>query len=399
MRDGWKTVALGDIGTRRKDFTSVAPAEMYRIVGVQRSGWGLVDREPIRGDSMKFDKLMRLGENDLVYRVITAFEAPSAVVGGSFDGAYVTPQTFPVFKLDTNEILPGYMKLLTTSPTFHEAMASRCVGTVLRRKTLSPKAFESIPIVLPSRSKQGRIVDLVASIDDAIHAADEEVEMLRRLRRAYGEREFELRSRSRISQLGPVSTGATPKTGVEDYWDGGDIPFVTPGDISRDGVPVGATSRTVTRAGVDAAKRELAPYAVVQVCIGASVGKVGYVERPSLANQQVNALQLNTERDAEYVSLVLSSPSAQRILTAVAGHTTMPIVNKSAWCEIEVPWPDTETRTAVTRVTLALRDATERSLETAESLRALRSDLLTVLLSGEHEIPDSYDVFLEEELA
>lgn len=42
----------------------------------------------------------------------------------------------------------------------------------------------------------------------------------------------------------------------------------------------------------------------------------------------------------------------------------------------------------------------ERSArETAEALRALRTNLLTVLLSGEHEIPASYDVLLEGETA
>lgn len=33
---------------------------------------------------------------------------------------------------------------------------------------------------------------------------------------------------------------------------------------------------------------------------------------------------------------------------------------------------------------------------TAEALRTLRSNLLTVLLSGEHEIPASYDALLGE---
>ncbi|MBD8507941.1 hypothetical protein IFU08_00005, partial [Microbacterium sp. CFBP 8790] len=39
----------------------------------------------------------------------------------------------------------------------------------------------------------------------------------------------------------------------------------------------------------------------------------------------------------------------------------------------------------------ALLDAYDAARSAAESLRTLRSDLLTVLLSGEHEIPSSYD--------
>ena len=102
MREGWEQVALGELTTKRVDFTPVVASTEYPVVGVQRSGWGLLARDAVRGDSMKFSKLMRLNANDLVYRMITAFEAPSAVVDASFDGTYVTPQTFPVFRIDSS---------------------------------------------------------------------------------------------------------------------------------------------------------------------------------------------------------------------------------------------------------------------------------------------------------
>ncbi|WIB36377.1 hypothetical protein [Curtobacterium sp. MCJR17_043] len=174
MRDGWREVTLGEVTTRRRDFTAVQADVLYRIVGVQRSGWGLVDRAPVRGDSMKFGKLLELHSDDLVYRTITAFEAPSAVVSSEFDGAFVTPQTFPTYSIDRSRLLPEYMAILTTSPEFHEAMSVRCVGSVLRRKTLSQNAFESIPLRLPSLDEQRRIVDLMAALGDAEEAVEAE---------------------------------------------------------------------------------------------------------------------------------------------------------------------------------------------------------------------------------
>ncbi|MFD1210743.1 hypothetical protein ACFQ36_01640 [Arthrobacter sp. GCM10027362] len=154
---------LGDLLTKRTDYTPVSPEAEYAVVGVQRSGWGFVRREPVRGDSMQFSKLMQLEEGNLVYRTITAFEAPSAVVGPEFAGTFVTPQAFPVFRFDANRILPEFMSLMTTFPEFHEAMSERCTGTVLRRKTLFVAAFQSIPINLPPLDEQQRIVDLVSA--------------------------------------------------------------------------------------------------------------------------------------------------------------------------------------------------------------------------------------------
>lgn len=49
----------------------------------------------------------------------------------------------------------------------------------------------------------------------------------------------------------------------------------------------------------------------------------------------------------------------------------------------------------------ALDDQAIAARATVEAIRALRSNLLTVLLSGEHDIPEKYDQFLnlDEEAA
>lgn len=152
MREGWESVEIGDVISRRNDYTPVQPDSEYAIVGVQRSGLGLVDRKPIRGADMKFNKLLTLAQDDLVYRTITAFEAPMAVVGQEHEGRLVTPSAFPVFTIERARLLPDYMRLLATWPGFHREMLTRCTGSVVRRKTLSVDAFRSIPVGLPPRA-------------------------------------------------------------------------------------------------------------------------------------------------------------------------------------------------------------------------------------------------------
>jgi hypothetical protein len=171
MSDPWVETHLGSVIHRRMDFTTVEPTAEYLVLGVQRSGWGFIGRAPIRGRDQKFTKLMRIHANDLVYRTITAFEAPAAVAGPEHEGLFVTPQTFPVFRIDASRLKPSFMRLLTTWPAFHEQMSSRCTGTVLRRKTLSVTAFESIPVQLPPLTEQRRIVDLIGTLDDTIASA------------------------------------------------------------------------------------------------------------------------------------------------------------------------------------------------------------------------------------
>lgn len=402
MRNDWPEVSLGALATRRKDFTPVSADTLYRVVGVQRSGWGLVDRAPIRGDSMKFDKLMQLKEHDLVYRTITAFEAPSAVVDDSFEGAYVTPQTFPVYALDTTQILPGFMAILTTSPSFHEAMAVRCVGTVLRRKTLSQKAFESIPILLPSRSEQRRIVDLIGAVDTAIDAADDEVAGATAFGRAVRAREFFELSGLPTRQAGEMfdmllGRQKSARQSVGDHV----ILYVRAGNISS-----GTVAGELQQMNFEPAEQE--KYGLrrgdVLLAEGGTVGaSARWVDSSGAAvgfdKHVIRVRGIDGQSSADFAHQWIRWANEDGLLDRTATGITIRALGFGRASALPVPDADIATQDGIVRTLTKFDDLTEAARDTARSLRVLRSDLLTVLLSGAHEVPVSYDGLLEEELA
>ncbi|MEH1923124.1 restriction endonuclease subunit S [Nostoc sp.] len=81
-------------------------------------------------------------------------------------------------------------------------------------------------------------------------------------------------------------TGKTPSTTNKDFWDG-DIPFITPSQIHVSG-SILPPNRTLTELGTKQA-RIIPENSILAVCIG-SVGKIGLLNRPSVINQQLNAL-------------------------------------------------------------------------------------------------------------
>ncbi|QYG10870.1 hypothetical protein [Microbacterium sp. PAMC22086] len=406
MRDGWREVSLGDVAARRADFTPVVADHLYRVVGVQRSGWGLVDREPARGDSMKFGKLMQLHVGDLVYRTITAFEAPSTVVSPAYAGAFVTPQAFPVYSIDRTQLLPGFMKLLTTSPTFHEEMAARCVGTVLRRKTLSKGAFESIPIALPSLAKQRRIVDLMASADDAIDAADAEAEATATsLSSAMAEIvRFGAGSSQPLVDLFETTLGGA--WGLPAGADEQDVTALGPsaykgGEVAVDPA-VGATrSLSIKRA----AARALRVGDIVLERSGGSptqpVGRVIRMEEEHpwvVPSDFMRLLRVDrTRADPGFVFWCLWSAYRSGLARPFQKRTTS-IFNLNITeylASVRVGVPDIESQRDIAALGDAGWAAVVAVRATADALRTLRSNLLSVLLSGKHEIPSSYDHLLD----
>ena len=141
-----------------------------------------------------------------------------------------------------------------------------------------------------------------------------------------------------IGSLGSVLTGRTPP-GSQPAMFGDEFPFLTPTDI--DGlqryVP---TERYLSGDGAKAMERiALPPRTVCVVCIGATIGKVCMTDRRSFANQQINSIVVDESRhDPSYVFYICRSLRDE--LKARAGGAATPIINKSAFCDIQVPAPD-----------------------------------------------------------
>lgn len=400
MRDEWREVTLGQVARRRTDFTPVDRGARYTILGVQRSGWGFVKREPILGSEMKFSRLMQLGLDDLVYRTITAFEAPSSVAGPEEVGHFVTPQTFPVYQLDQSQLLPAYMKLLTTYPAFHEEMASRSTGTVLRRKTLSQSAFESIPLALPPLVEQRRIVDLVGALDDAITAAERSALNARTLLDRIS-RPDESDASVELGSLVTMRSGPSWSAADESYEP---IPGATP-VLGITNTPAGdrirLDKRTYVR-GLAPSVQRLTSDSIVMIRTNGNRARIGNVYRstPEVEGFAVSAFQIAIQphdaRASAWLYWYLRSPEVQRSISeSASGSTGLGNVAVRWLKEMRVPsfLPDdrdayVERCEAGGAVVNALADETER-------LRTVRAELLNTLLSGDHQIPKSYDELLE----
>lgn len=141
----------------------------------------------------------------------------------------------------------------------------------------------------------------------------------------------------KFKDIARVVTGGTPKKHSENY--DGDIPFVTPGDLGEVGV-ISSTTRTLTRKGADSI-RPIPEGSVMVCCIGATVGKVGIASKEVATNQQINSLVVDQSiAFPKYVYYFCKTLKDK--LMAASSSTTMPIVNKTTFSELEIPLPPLE---------------------------------------------------------
>ena len=134
-----------------------------------------------------------------------------------------------------------------------------------------------------------------------------------------------------LSKLGNVVTGSTPPSSKEGMF-GGNIPFVTPGDLGHDR-PV---KRTVTREGTENS-RVVRKGSLFLCCIGATIGKKGIARTDSSFNQQINAVEWN-ELINDYWGLYAFTWLKHEVIER-AISTTLPIMKKSEFEKVKVPCP------------------------------------------------------------
>jgi hypothetical protein len=108
-------------------------------------------------------------------------------------------------------------------------------------------------------------------------------------------------------------------------------------------------------------------------------------------NQQINALTNLAEHDAPILAAILSSETFQSIIRNTAGGSTLPIISKSSWGEIQIPHVPGNERIRVSLTILESDSFIEQSRKLLLYAEELRSSILHNLLNGTHEIPASYD--------
>ena len=181
-------------------------------------------------------------------------------------------------------------------------------------------------------------------------------------------------SKGKVGDLGRVVTGKTPKTAkAENY--GGTIPFLTPSD-DMEIKYVYKTGKTITEIGLTEVKNTLLPVNSVCVsCIGSDLGKVVITTAPTVTNQQINSIIVDTEKfDVSFVYYAMCILGKELNFISKTS-TAVPIVNKSSFSNYEIDCPDLQTQHRIAEVLSTLDAKIENNDRINDNLFAMATAL------------------------
>jgi type I restriction enzyme S subunit len=179
-----------------------------------------------------------------------------------------------------------------------------------------------------------------------------------------------------LRQLGRVVTGSTPPSAKEGMF-GGDIPFITPGDLESN---THETMRYVTEAGAGEV-RSIRAASTMVCCIGATIGKTDRTWKVSAFNQQINAVEWGDEIDDDFG--VVCMKQCAKVVIQQGSQTALPILKKSLFEKIRIPVPPLPLQKEFAQRVTEIRELEAGQATSRTRLDALFQSMLHRAFNGE----------------
>ena len=184
-----------------------------------------------------------------------------------------------------------------------------------------------------------------------------------------------------------VKGGSTPSTKNPDFWEGGDIYWTSPKDLSGNTTKIMLdTSRKITSAGLKKITSGLLPIDTVLMSSRAPVGYLALAKVPVAINQGYIAITDAKTLSSEYTLQWLDSVMDE--IKSISGGTTFAEISKKTFKSIQLVIPSKKAVEAYTEVTKMYYERITACVQEINTLTETRDYLLPKLISGELQIPD-----------
>jgi type I restriction enzyme S subunit len=253
-------------------------------------------------------------------------------------------------------------------------------------------------IAVPPLAEQKRIVDVVSSVDAYIDALQQQTDTARTARNAVL---HELLSaggddwaETTLGKTLEIARGGSPRP-IKDYITSNDdgVNWVKIGDASASSKYIYKTEQKIRPDGISRSRPVKAGDFILSNSM--SFGRP-YIMRTDGCIHDGWLLLSKVEKhfDEDFLYNLLMSDLVQKQFDSLAAGSGVRNLNIEVAKEVVIPLPPLKVQREIAEVANGLDEFILAVEQTLVDARNLRSGLLSDLLSGEHEIPESYDVFV-----
>jgi type I restriction enzyme S subunit len=386
MRDGWAVVKLAEIADR-KTLKNLSKIDLVFTVSAQR---GLITQEEYftkRVASSNLTNYYVVQPGDYVFNKSYSVDAPFGVIAkntGNSPGL-VSP-LYIVFGAKSGIIDRDFLGLGLMSTIFWKSLEGSLKEGGRGHGALNLKVgdfFEAL-LPLPPLPEQKRIVDLIASVDSYIEVLQQQLESTKRSRNAVlhellnagGEDWVE----TTLDGIADVVMGQSPDGKTYNH-EGQGLPFM------QGSAEFGEHNPVPEKWCSD--PKKIAEPGDLLLSVRAPVGDTNFADQRIAVGRGLSIIRANKLSLNEFIRLVIQIKVSE--LIASSGGGMFASITGKNLKQFKVNLPPLSEQKRIVEIIKTFDEFIAQTFLTTNEAKELKSGLLSDLLSGEHEIPASYD--------
>ncbi len=386
----WKEYKLGDLVVgNRGNYGIAAPAVDYdvnkytylRITDINDDG--TINKDGLKSVDDKNAVNYILRSNDIV------FARTGASVGRSYfydkkDGVLVYAGFLIKFSIDPQKVNPKILKYYTHSQLYYDWIQT--VDNGATRGNINAQTYASMPLLLPDRKEQDRIVAILSSLDDKIDLLQRENKTLEAMAETlFNKTLSDKENDGTIEQFVSIQNGYAFKS--KDFQERGVNGVIKIKNISGGVIDINKTDCV----GDDiiqgiSSKFKVHTGDILIAMTGAEIGKLGIIpstNKDLWLNQRVGML-IEKYPGSKYIAyLQLKSDYGQDFIENAATGSAQPNISSSAIENCGFPLLDVSEIKALAYQLEGLYEKIIHNLGHINGLKLLRNELLLKLMNSQ----------------
>ncbi|WP_270650333.1 restriction endonuclease subunit S, partial [Megamonas funiformis] len=174
---------------------------------------------------------------------------------------------------------------------------------------------------------------------------------------------------TKLGKITSIIGGGTPSSKIKEYYDNGNIAWITPSDLSNyNNIYISKGKKMITELGLMKSSAKLLPKGTVCLSSRAPIGYVAIAENELCTNQGFKSFLPSELYEPEYLYWYLKS--IKHILEAKASGTTFLELSAKKAGEVEIPLPPINEQQRIVNIIESLFTKLDRAKELIENTLA-----------------------------
>ena len=404
----WEYITLGDIASFSNGINFDKSAYSLGIKLISVSDFGnrfspdFTNLQEVKKETVRENDYLK--EGDIVF---VRSNGNKELVGRCMLIQHLSqPVTFSGFVIrgriqNTEKYDPVFFTYHFKNIAFRRAMSGTAVGANIQN--LSQSRLSAYVAKIPNIDTQRRIAHILSAYDDLIENNQRQIRLLEEAaQRLYKEWFVDFRfpgyentpivdgvpegwNSTTMDETCQAIGGGTPSTSKKEYYEGGNIRWVTPTDLTKTGSWILLdTEKKITNEGLDNSSAKMLPPDTILMTSRASIGYIALCENEVCTNQGFISCVPYYEKLRYYLMFNLLN-RVDEIKAKATGSTFLEI-SKRTFREMAIIVPSEQVLMQFDSFILPVIQKMRTLRKGTESLTKARDRLLPKLMSGEMEV-------------